>query len=48
VISTIKHFSLKVNGEYAGGDSVLIEDVLKSGWGYPGASRRPRASSTGG
>ena len=26
----------KVNGDYAGGNSVLIEDVLKGAWAYPG------------
>jgi beta-glucosidase len=26
----------KVNGEYAGGNSVLIEQILKGAWGYPG------------
>jgi beta-glucosidase len=26
----------KVNGEYAGGNSLLIQDVLKGAWGYPG------------
>jgi beta-glucosidase len=26
----------KVNGVYAGGNSYLIEDVLKGAWGYPG------------
>jgi beta-glucosidase len=26
----------KVNGEYAGGNSVLLQDVLKGAWGYPG------------
>jgi beta-glucosidase len=26
----------KVNGDYAGGNSVLIQDVLKGAWGYPG------------
>jgi beta-glucosidase len=26
----------KVNGEYAGGNSVLIEDILKGAWGYAG------------
>src|SRR3954452_19120902 len=26
----------KVNGDYAGGNSLLIEDVLKGAWGYPG------------
>ncbi len=26
----------KINGEYAGSNSVLINDVLKSAWGYPG------------
>jgi beta-glucosidase len=26
----------KVNGEYAGGNRVLLEDVLKGAWGYPG------------
>jgi beta-glucosidase len=26
----------KINGDYAGGNSVLIQDVLKSAWGYPG------------
>jgi beta-glucosidase len=26
----------KVNGQYAGGNSVLIEDILKGAWEYPG------------
>jgi beta-glucosidase-like glycosyl hydrolase len=26
----------KINGEYAGGNSVLIQGVLKGAWGYPG------------
>jgi beta-glucosidase len=26
----------KVNGEYTGGNSVLLQDVLKGAWGYPG------------
>lgn len=26
----------KINGEYAGGNSELIQDVLKGAWGYPG------------
>ena len=26
----------KINGDYAGGNSVLIRDVLKGAWGYPG------------
>jgi beta-glucosidase len=26
----------KVNGDYAGGNRVLLEDVLKGTWGYPG------------
>jgi beta-glucosidase len=26
----------KVNGDYAGGNRVLLEDVLKGAWGYPG------------
>jgi len=26
----------KINGDYAGGNSVLIQDVLKGAWGYPG------------
>src|SRR5215467_10295458 len=26
----------KINGDYAGGNRVLIEDVLKGAWGYPG------------
>jgi beta-glucosidase len=26
----------KINGDYAGGNSVLIQDVLKEAWGYPG------------
>jgi beta-glucosidase len=26
----------KVNGAYAGGNRVLLEDVLKGAWGYPG------------
>ena len=26
----------KINGEYAGGNSVLIQDVLKGAWSYPG------------
>ena len=26
----------KINGEYAGANSVLIEEVLKGAWGYPG------------
>ena len=26
----------KVNGDYAGGNRLLIEDVLKGAWGYPG------------
>jgi beta-glucosidase len=26
----------KINGEYAGGNSHLIRDVLKGAWGYPG------------
>jgi beta-glucosidase len=26
----------KVNGGYAGGNSVLLQDVLKGAWGYPG------------
>jgi beta-glucosidase len=26
----------KINGDYAGGNSVLIEDILKGAWGYPG------------
>jgi beta-glucosidase len=26
----------KINGDYAGGNSILIEDVLKGAWGYPG------------
>jgi beta-glucosidase len=26
----------KINGDYAGGNSVLINDVLKGAWGYPG------------
>jgi beta-glucosidase len=26
----------KINGDYAGGNSVLIEDVLKGAWGYQG------------
>jgi beta-glucosidase len=26
----------KINGEYAGGNRHLIEDVLKGAWGYPG------------
>jgi beta-glucosidase len=26
----------KINGDYAGGNSVLIEGVLKGAWGYPG------------
>jgi beta-glucosidase len=26
----------KINGEYAGGNSLLIQDVLKGAWGYPG------------
>src|SRR5215471_18944965 len=39
VISTIKHYSLncnKINGDYAGGNGVLIQGVLKGAWGYPG------------
>jgi beta-glucosidase len=27
---------IKINGDYAGGNSVLINDVLKGAWGYPG------------
>ena len=26
----------KINGDYAGGNSALIQDVLKGAWGYPG------------
>lgn len=26
----------KINGDYAGGNSELIEDILKAAWGYPG------------
>src|SRR5262245_28310019 len=26
----------KINGEYAGGNRILIEDILKGLWGYPG------------
>ncbi|HEX8032293.1 MAG TPA: beta-glucosidase [Ktedonobacterales bacterium] len=26
----------KINGDYAGGNSVLIKDALKGAWGYPG------------
>jgi len=26
----------KINGDYAGGNSILIQDVLKGAWGYPG------------
>src|SRR3974390_3417071 len=26
----------KINGEYAGGNSVLLQGVLKGAWGYPG------------
>jgi hypothetical protein len=26
----------KINGEYAGGNSILIQSVLKGAWGYPG------------
>jgi beta-glucosidase len=26
----------KINGDYAGGNSVLIQDVLKGAWAYPG------------
>jgi beta-glucosidase len=26
----------KINGDYAAGNSVLIQDVLKGAWGYPG------------
>jgi beta-glucosidase len=26
----------KINGEYAGGNSILIQGVLKGAWGYPG------------
>src|SRR5215472_2978269 len=26
----------KINGDYAGGNGVLIQDVLKGAWGYPG------------
>jgi beta-glucosidase len=26
----------KINGDYAGGNSTLINDVLKGAWGYPG------------
>jgi beta-glucosidase len=26
----------KINGDYAGGNSVLINDTLKGAWGYPG------------
>src|SRR5262249_58636081 len=26
----------KVNGDYTGGNSVLLQDVLKDAWGYPG------------
>ena len=26
----------KVNGDYTGGNRVLLQDVLKDGWGYPG------------
>jgi beta-glucosidase len=26
----------KVNGDYAGGNRVLVQDVLKGAWGYPG------------
>jgi beta-glucosidase len=26
----------KINGDYAGGDAVLLEDVLKGAWAYPG------------
>jgi beta-glucosidase len=26
----------KVNGEYAGGNGDLLNDVLKDTWGYPG------------
>ena len=26
----------KVNGEYAGGNRVLIQDILKGAWGYQG------------
>jgi beta-glucosidase len=26
----------KVNGDYAGGNRILIEDILKGAWGYPG------------
>jgi beta-glucosidase len=26
----------KINGDYAGGNRVLIEEVLKGAWGYPG------------
>lgn len=26
----------KVNGEYTGGNSVLLQDILKGAWGYPG------------
>jgi beta-glucosidase len=26
----------KINGDYAGGNSILINDVLKGAWGYPG------------
>jgi beta-glucosidase len=26
----------KVNGDYTGGNSVLLQDVLKGAWGYPG------------
>jgi hypothetical protein len=26
----------KINGDYAGGNTVLIQDALKGAWGYPG------------
>jgi beta-glucosidase len=26
----------KINGDYAGGNSILIDEVLKGAWGYPG------------
>jgi beta-glucosidase len=26
----------KVNGDYAGGNGVLLDDILKGAWGYPG------------
>ena len=26
----------KVNGDYAGGNRVLLQEILKGAWGYPG------------